>query len=56
MNSFYLGAEWLLSVNLLLVKNERTKLAQEILKLISMTKIEQQETFIALLHLLKSKV
>lgn len=56
MNIFYLGAEWLLSVNLLLVKNERTKLGQEILKLVSMTEIEQQATFVILLKLLKSKV
>lgn len=53
--NFNLGAEWLLSVNLLLVKNERTKLTQEFLKLVPMAEIEQ-EVFLTLLHLLKSKV
>jgi len=51
-----LGAEWLLSVNLSLIKNEKTKLAQEFLKLVPMIEIEQQEICISLLHLLESKV
>jgi len=54
--SLNLGAEWLLSVNLSLVKNEKTKLAQEFLKLVPMIEIEQQEICISLLHLLESKV
>lgn len=51
----YQGAEWLLSVNLSLVKNERTKLAQEFLKLVPMSEMEQQEICVTLLHLLESK-
>lgn len=54
--SLNLDAEWLLSVNLSLVKNEKTKLAQEFLKLVPMIEIEQQEICISLLHLLESKV
>jgi len=51
-----LGAEWLLSVNLSLIKNEKTKLAQEFLKLVPMIEIEQKEICVSLLHLLESKV
>jgi len=43
-------------VNLSLVKNEKTKLAQEFLKLVPMIEIEQQEICVSLLHLLESKV
>jgi len=43
-------------VNLSLVKNEKTNLAQEFLKLVPMIEIEQQEICISLLHLLESKV
>lgn len=53
---FNLGAEWLLSVNLSLVKNEKNKLAQEFLKLVPIIEIEQQEICVSLLHLLESKV
>lgn len=52
----FIGAEWLLSVNLSLIKNEKNKLVKEILKLVPMTEMEQQEIFVALLHLLESKV
>lgn len=52
----FLGSEWLLSVNLALVKNERTRLAQEFQKLVPMTEMEQQEICVTLLHLLESKV
>lgn len=53
---YNLGAEWLLSVNLSLVKNEKTKLAQEFLKLVPMIEVEQQEICVSLLNLLESKV
>jgi len=43
-------------VNLSLVKNEKTKLAQEFLKLVPMIEVEQQEICVSLLHLLESKV
>lgn len=56
LNLKNLGAEWLLSVNLSLIKNERTKLAQEFLKLVPMIEMEQQEICVTLLNLLESKV
>lgn len=43
-------------MNLSLVKNEKTKLAQEFLKLVPMIEVEQQEICVSLLHLLESKV
>ena len=43
-------------MNLSLVKNEKTKLAQEFLKLVPMNEIEQQEICASLLHILESKV
>ncbi|XP_025412604.1 ras GTPase-activating-like protein IQGAP1 isoform X2 [Sipha flava] len=55
VESIHRSAEWLLSVNLSLVKNERTKLAQEFLKLVPMSEMEQQEICVTLLHLLESK-
>lgn len=51
-----IGAEWLLSVNLSLIKNEKIKLVQEFFKLVPMTEVEQQEIILTLLRLLKSKV
>lgn len=51
-----IGAEWLLSVNLSLIKNEKIKLAQEFFKLVPMTEVEQQEIFLTLQRLLESKV
>ncbi|XP_050432882.1 ras GTPase-activating-like protein IQGAP1 [Adelges cooleyi] len=56
VDSIQRSAEWLLSVNVSLIKNERRKVIKELLKLVPMNESEQQESFVTLLHVAESKL
>ncbi|XP_050539005.1 ras GTPase-activating-like protein IQGAP1 [Daktulosphaira vitifoliae] len=55
VDSIKKSSKWLLSVNLSLINNEKLSVFENLLKLVPMIEIEQQECFVTLLHLAKSK-